>query len=307
MELSYEKTHRILSIYSRLRQGQIIDKNKSAVQYHVSPKSIQRDFDDLRAFLQQEEDNMSLQYDAGMKGYYLTEPDDKLSNSEILAVCKILLESRSLVKEEMLPLLDKLVTCCVPKENKKAVSALISNEKFHYIEPHHGKPYLNKLWDIGQAIQHQLVIRLSYERLQEPRSVERTLRPVGILFSEYYFYLTAFIQDNSLSAERSLFPTIYRIDRIQDFKITNEHFSVPYKDRFEEGEFRKRVQFMFGGKLRRIKFKYTGLSLEAVLDRLPTAEVVETLSDGWIVTAEVFGDGVDMWFRSQGERLTLVK
>ena len=39
---------------------------------------------------------------------------------------------------------------------------------------------------------------------------------------------------------------------------------VHYKDPFEEGEFRKRVQFMFPGKLRRVKFKYMGYSMEVV-------------------------------------------
>ena len=67
--------------------------------------------------------------------------------------------------------------------------------------------------------------------------------------------------------------------------------------RFEEGEFRKRIQFMQGGKLRRIKFKYKGNSLEAVLDRLPTAEIVKKEDDGVVLQAEVFGNGVDMWLR----------
>lgn len=50
---------------------------------------------------------------------------------------------------------------------------------------------------------------------------------------------------------------------------------------------------MQGGKLRRIKFKYKGNSLEAVLDRLPTAEVVKEEEDGVVLQAEVFGNGVD--------------
>lgn len=81
---------------------------------------------------------------------------------------------------------------------------------------------------------------------------------------------------------------------------------MPYKDRFQEGEFRKRVQFMYGGKLEHIKFKYTGPSIEAVLDRLPTAEIVEQDEDGWLVTAEVFGKGIDMWLRSQGENIQTI-
>ena len=75
---------------------------------------------------------------------------------------------------------------------------------------------------------------------------------------------------------------------------------MPYRDRFEEGEFRKRVQFMYSGKLEHIKFCYTGPSIEAVLDRLPTATAVKATGGGWIVDAEVFGKGIEMWLRSQG-------
>ena len=207
----------------------------------------------------------------------------------------------------MLPILDKLITCCVPEQNKAAVNQLIANEKFHYIEPHHGKPILDRLWDIGQAIQSHQVMEIQYERMKEPKLVIRRVEPVGIMFSEYYFYLTAFLQDVDREAEfekpDDLFPTIYRIDRIASFKVLNEHFRVPYSTRFEEGEFRKRVQFMYGGKLERIRFRYTGPSLEAVLDRLPTAKILKEDADGWDVEAEVFGKGIEMWLRSQGEHI----
>ena len=138
--------------------------------------------------------------------------------------------------------------------------------------------------------------------------LKRRVKPVGIMFSEYYFYLTAFLEGKeSFENPDDLFPTIYRIDRIRAFRVLDEHFVVPYKDRFQEGEFRKRVQFMYGGKLERIKFKYTGPSIEAVLDRLPTAQIVERGEAGWIVTAEVFGKGIDMWLGSQGELVELME
>lgn len=210
-------------------------------------------------------------------------------------------------QDEMFPILDKLIACCVPERNRKAVQELLANEKYHYIEPRHGQPVLNGMWELGQAIQNHQIIEIEYERLKEPRLVKRKVKPVGIMFSEYYFYLTAFLEDKeSFENPDDLFPTIYRIDRIRSFRVTEEHFAVPYKDRFQEGEFRKRVQFMYGGKLEHIKFKYTGPSIEAVLDRLPTAEIVEQDEDGWLVTAEVFGKGIDMWLRSQGENIQTI-
>lgn len=302
------KSSRLLKLYSHLMQYGIIQKNEAAQEFGVTQRSVQRDIEELRCFFAEQTPPRELIYDTKLRAYRLEETSAQLlDNSEILAVCKILLESRSMIKEEMLPILDKLISCCVPEQNKKAVTALMANEKFHYIEPHHGEKVLDGLWEIGQAVQQQRLMEITYERLKEPALVTRLVEPVGIMFSEYYFYLTAFLRNVDREAQfenkDDLFPTIYRIDRIQSFRMLDEHFTVPYKDRFEEGEFRKRVQFMYGGKLEKIKFKYTGPSIEAVLDRLPTAQIVERDEDGWTVTAEVFGKGIEMWLRSQGENI----
>ena len=64
---------------------------------------------------------------------------------------------------------------------------------------------------------------------------------------------------------------------------------------------------MFGGELRNLKFWYKGLSIESVLDRLPTAEIIRKDANGWLVQAEVFGDGIDIWMRSQGDWIEIVK
>ena len=140
--------------------------------------------------------------------------------------------------------------------------------------------------------------------------VERKLKPVAIMFSEYYFYVTAFISDEEIKKDFEVlndsFPTIYRIDRIRELKILDEKFFIPYRNRFEEGEFRKRIQFMYGGKLRNVKFKYTGDDIDAILDRLPTAQILEERKGYYIVKAEVFGKGIDMWLRSQGDKVEVM-
>lgn len=307
--LTEAKSSRLLVIYSRLVNGETISKAELSEQYHVSERSIQRDMESLRCFIANQSLAQDIIYDYKLRGYRLVNNLPKgLNNSEVLAVCKILLESRSMRRDEMLPILDKLIDCAVPEESRHAVVELISNEKHHYIEPHHGKRILDGLWEIGQAIKQHQYMEIEYERMKGPKCVRRRIQPVGIMFSEYYFYLTAFLADKTnFENPDDLFPTIYRIDRIRSFKVLDEHFHVPYKDRFEEGEFRKRVQFMYGGKLERITFRYTGPSIEAVLDRLPTAEAVSKDSEGWTVSAEVFGKGIDMWLRSQGDYVQVTK
>ena len=94
---------------------------------------------------------------------------------------------------------------------------------------------------------------------------------------------------------------MYRIDRIKSYKISQEQFRIPYKDRFEEGEFRKRVPFMFTGKLHKTSFIYKGSDINAVLDRLPTAQAQKQPDGSFIVNVEVYGEkGLEMWMNGQG-------
>lgn len=87
----------------------------------------------------------------------------------------------------------------------------------------------------------------------------------------------------------------------------DERFHIPYCSRFEEGEFRKRIQFMYGGKLQKVKFKYTGPDIDAILDRLPTAQILDEINEEYTISAEVFGTGINMWLRSQGSYVELIQ
>lgn len=127
---------RILYIQQVLVQGGVLNKQQTADRFGVSEKTIQRDLDTLRNYFADSEPRREILYNSAKGGYLL---DDTLcrflTSSEILAVCKILLESRSMVKEEMFPILDKLVQVCTPLDRLNQVKDLISNERFHYVEP----------------------------------------------------------------------------------------------------------------------------------------------------------------------------
>ena len=56
-------------------------------------------------------------------------------------------------------------------------------------------------------------------------------------------------------------------------------------------------------KLRKVKFKYSGLSIENVLDKLPTAKILNEKDGIYTIRAEVYGEGFKMWARSQGESI----
>ncbi len=216
----------MLDLYNRVLGGEVLVKKKEAARYGVNKRSIQRDIEDIRTYLANaSESERELAYDRKKRGYVLVDHSrENLSNSEILTVCKILLESRSLVKEEMYPIIDKLLQCCVPYGNYKKVANLIGNEKFHYLEPHHGKKFVDTMWDISSAVYEHRLMRIRYQKLKAPDKVMRLIQPVGIMFSEYYFYLCAYISvsEEMPDVPKRPFPTIYRIDRIAEFEILAE-------------------------------------------------------------------------------------
>ena len=304
------KNQRVLDIYLRLLNNREVNRKKIALEYQVSERSIHRDISDLRNFLISTNNSAEIIYDDKSNSYVLVNEDNqKLNNSEILAVCKILLDSRAFLKDEMITIINKLMRQCIPIENYTKVSKLVENEKFHYMELCHKKSFINNIWEIGEAVQNQLKIEVEYKRMDK-KVVKRVIQPVGIMFSEYYFYLLGHIdnidKEKYFANKDDIFPTIYRFDRIESYKILDEHFPIIYKNRFEEGEFRKRVQFMTGGRLKKITFKYSGTSLEAVLDKIPTAQVLEQNDKYSVISAEVFGNGIDRWILSQGKDIELL-
>ena len=100
MNPSEVKSTRLLTIYSELVNGAVLQKSELAHRFHITQRSVQRDIESLRFFFAEQMLAQDIVYDNREKGYRLTNTIPKsLSNSEILAVCKILLESRSIEKE----------------------------------------------------------------------------------------------------------------------------------------------------------------------------------------------------------------
>lgn len=317
MEPKSSKIIRILDIYARLCEGRPVNKAEDAKKFGVDARTIQRDIDDIRIFLDERQtgyspDGRSVVYDRDSKGFIMAGSEGAMmSNSEILAVSKILLGSRAFTKKEINVILGKMIDGCVPLKNMKLVKELISNEQFHYVELGHKTYIQDKLWHIGIDIKEHNLIEIKYSRGEHTdETVTRVIEPMAILFSEYYFYLNAFIVEPDKAGKyvhKYDYPAIFRIDRIKKYKELGEKFQISYADRFEEGEFRKRIQFMYAGHLMKIQLKFYGENPEPVLDRLPTARIVEEKEHEFTISAEVYGKGILMWLLSQGKKVEVIR
>lgn len=64
---------------------------------------------------------------------------------------------------------------------------------------------------------------------------------------------------------------------------------------------------MYAGKLEKIQLRFYGENPEPILDRLPTAHVIEQYSNEYTIEAEVYGKGIIMWLLSQRSKVEVLK
>lgn len=308
MKESWSQAKRILHIYELLARDQVVRKTDLVNTFAVNEKTVQRDIDAIRAHFAENEvfstmdyGRTEVKYSRKDGGYVLDGAIyNWLNHKQILAIARVLLESRAFGKPELDVLLNGLVEQSCPEE-RKIIRDIIKNESFHYTPARHSECIVQSIWDLGCAVREKRLVEIEYGKEHTKVRIKRLLEPWSVLFSEYYFYLIAYIHDAGHD-----FPAVYRLDRIVNYRLMDEHFHMNEIGRFEEGEFRKRVQFMTPGQLMKIRFRFWGESLEAVLDRLPTAKVIEQDGDVAVVEAEVYGKGIKMWLLSQAEFLEVL-
>jgi len=293
-----EQESRILSIFVRGIKGENISIRELADEYGSSSKSISRDISKIRNFLSEYRDlvgNTELIYDYKNKAYRL-HFDEFLTNNELISIAKIIIGSRVFSKMSLLAIVDKLKNLTTTND-RKLLDLLIEKELYRYNElKHECRDLLDYIWKLTNVINTKNEITIDYYKLKNDRISQR-LRPIALIFSEYYFYMIAYRCN-----DEKFKPLFYRVDRIAHITEHKETFSLDNKYDYDEGELREKVHFMFPGEIKKITFECELRSLQAILDRIPTAKVISRKKDKAIIEAEVLcGDGIKMFLLSQGD------
>lgn len=292
------KQGRLLEIFFRSLRGEDLSVKKLAAEYGVSTKSVSRDIGDLKAFLADHRElvgNTELEYSSQEKCYRLY-MDEFLSNKELFALVEVMIGARAFSKEELLTLTGKLKKFTTTEDRPK-LNELIRKELYHYAEVKHDCESVQEtLWKLVGCIAEKREITIEYYRMDRACKTHR-IRPASVMFTDYYFYLIAFLAGEDEERDKPLYFRADRIKRIVEHRGTRNEEETP---EFDEGLLRKRSLFMWPGKLRTIRFEFSGPSVQAVLDKLPTAKIIERSGGKYTLEAEVYGDGIKMWLLSQG-------
>lgn len=242
---SEDKAKRILEMYNMLMQGKIVSKVEMSASYGVSPRTIQRDIADIQCFLQEQRtETGSIQevvFDKQEGGYLLWTEQNRchnqspcLSEKEILAVCRILLGSRALMKAELFPIIQSLIAVCSAEGKVSVVMNLLQNGMREYMEPEHNRKLIDLLWNLEQAVKGRRHIEIRYHAMEEERQAAWKLRPMQITFLESKFYLVACVLEVSPEGEvkrndgrriKKVLgePVVYQIDRIEECLVMEEN------------------------------------------------------------------------------------
>ena len=290
------KQDRILEIFFRGLRGEDLSVQRLADEYEVSTKSITRNINDLKNFLADHRElvgHTELQYSHQDRCYRLF-MDEFLSNKELFSLVEVMIGARAFSKEELLQLTAKLKKFTTPEDRQK-LNELVRKELYHYPEVKHDcESVQDYLWQLVNCIADKQEISIDYYRMDR-KWVTHRLRPASVMFTDYYFYLIAFLTEGKTEK-----PYYFRIDRIRQITVHRKKFATEAMPAFDEGLLRQRSLFMFPGKLQTIRFEFTGPSVQAVLDKLPTAKFIERDGKKYLIEAEVYGNGIKMWLLSQG-------
>lgn len=292
-----EQSDRLLEIFFRLLHGESVSNKEIACQYGVSSKTVSRDINRIQNFLAEHRDlmqNAEVMYSHKSRAYLL-KSDEFLKNEELFALIKVILGSRCFSKKDMLRIVGKLKKFTTANDRSK-LEEIIRKEIYHYHEVKSDcDSVIENMWKLIQCIDSHKLISVTYLKMDRSEVV-RKLMPAAIMFSEYYFYLIAYDADCKEYKAK-----YFRIDRIRSIVEHREKFRLDRKHSFDEGNLREKNQFMFPGDNVQISFEFSGLSLQAILDRLPTAKVIEQNGKTSLITAEVnYGRGIIMYLLSQG-------
>lgn len=290
---------RQLYLYQLLASGARLAKKDHQGKFKIDARTAQRDFASIRNFLSDYFNNYNLEYDAKDHKYYLSNGELGLSKAQCLVVIKVLLASRSLARKELEPLIKSLLAL-LTEQDRRDIKPIIQSELANYVELKNlkDKRLLEAIYTFSKLILQRETITIDYTT-QRHKYVTRTIAPVALTFSDYYFYIVSY----NLQFKKNI---IYRLDRIISWKYADKKIPLEQRTHFNLGDEKKKFQLMYPGTPITVQFKYTGI-VEAALDKFPISKTIKKIDEQtFLLEVTTYDTGALMWFLSQKDMVTIV-
>lgn len=218
-----DKNTRILMLYHQLLEGHHVDKEVFVNEHGINARTFDRDIEDIRLFLSEIYSVNEVVYDKQTKTYHLTEEMPRyLDQMEGTIISKILLESSVLRKDEMMGLIQTVLST-VSSSDAKAINDYLKYTKAHY-STRTKAATLKLIGDLYNIIGRGLDIEISVIRDKEKIKVR--VSPIEIELYDKKFYLVC--------AENLNYSEVTQIciENILEFKILESKLAQDYKKKY---------------------------------------------------------------------------
>lgn len=219
-----DKVTRILFLYSSLMKGALVSKRTSCANFDISPRSFDRDIQDIRLFLSESFSNMELIFDEERQGYCIKNLNIKreIGIGETYILTKLLLDSCQLRTDDREEIVKIMLSQLSAGEKRRVIPVLSHSPA---IVPCLGKASVKLVEDLLLSIEKKDRISLQFgqnyrECLCVPYSVE-------------FHGRDAFLISWELQQEE---PRVYVLDEIRSYVPANYPYELSReeKDKLQE-------------------------------------------------------------------------
>lgn len=124
------KTEAILDLYDALRHGERVQRQDWCQEHGLTTKTFERYMANLRDHLYEKNmrtgQRQAIDFNQETETYSITGKENTwISDSELIAICKILIAVRAFDKKDLISLLSRLLTVVVSKKGKEEMEELM--------------------------------------------------------------------------------------------------------------------------------------------------------------------------------------
>ena len=214
-----DKITRMLILYSSLMNGEEINKTIFCFENDCSPRSFDRDIEDVRLYLSESFSALKLDYNRKNNVYYIKDAKkQQLEVMEYLFIEKILQDTSVLRNDEFTVLRHHLLMNT--RDSLKTITSF-NRAGSLYKPPEHNKALLKIYGDLELAIRNQKYIRMLYQNVNGEKSVCDVI-PCSIRYNAGHLFFIGCIETGSKTINIEL-------ERIYSFEILREQTTAEKK------------------------------------------------------------------------------
>lgn len=295
-----DKNTRMLGLYHQLLTGKKVSKQAFCVEQEINERSFDRDIEDVRLFLCEEQTYSELIYDRIDKKYYLSHTvGNVLSGEESLFLSNVLLAQKNVRSDELKGMLESLVN--ITDSTRRYELYKFTESKLKLSRKERSNAVLKMHWDLERAILNCNQIELKYE-LKDHDYVMRKVNPVELYIEGGYVYLIAYLVEKFYET-----PAYFRLDRIREFKIIKDEFPANIQEEYLKKDIHLNRYSMLAGEEISVIVQVEDIMKRVIEDLFPDYREVESSEDKTIYEIRTYKQGFISWLLGQGKKVEVIE